>query len=300
MIQDELDGYRTELETLQQSATDLNGFLDSSVTEQLQTLDSHLDNLSAGVAGKDAEVSAAARRTQDVTEKLDTVEDGIRALTSHFEGLSCMYVVCLSVCLSVCLFVSWLVSITAILCAMTGDLQDHVGTLELSAVQEYLENLQVKYMNVLPVHLLIHLSACLYASCTTFPMYQTLHLLLSNRKLVVYTQGCCRQLQELRPELDDCLKPFPAQGRAATRALEMRAEALSSQIETAVNRGFSQLKTLADIRDKLSQVESDTKDISLWTEEANETMALVSSPRKQLEVFAFLGRSFFVLFCYSS
>jgi chromosome segregation ATPase len=110
-ISNELEGYKEELETLQQMARNVEGCLDSTVIEKLQGLNRHLDDLSAGVAGKNAEVSAAAKRVQEVTEKLDVVENEINALSSKFEG----------------------------------DILDQVVALELSAVQGRFESLQVKY-----------------------------------------------------------------------------------------------------------------------------------------------------------
>jgi chromosome segregation ATPase len=131
-IQDELEGYRKELEALQQTARDLEGFLDRRVAEQLQALDNQLDNLSAGVAGKDAEVSAAARRTQDVTEKLDAVENTISALNSIVEG----------------------------------DVEDQVDSLESSAIQDYYENVQVGYTLICCVQCTQGLPHCTNGFCT--------------------------------------------------------------------------------------------------------------------------------------
>jgi chromosome segregation ATPase len=97
----------------------------------------------------------------------------------------------------------------------------------------------------------------------------------------VYAQGYCHQLQELHLELNDCRKQFPAQGSLITRTLETRADALSLRAETAVSRGFSQLTTLTDVQDKLSQVESVARDISLWADKANNKLAFESSQWKQ-------------------
>jgi DNA repair exonuclease SbcCD ATPase subunit len=96
-------------------------------------------------------------------------------------------------------------------------------------------------------------------------------------------QGCCHQLEELRPEVDACLKPFPTLGSPATTTLEMRAKTLTSQIETAANRGLSQLEMLTDIRDKIGQMESDARSISLWAGKAIEAMSLEPILRKRLE-----------------
>jgi chromosome segregation ATPase len=104
-ISNELEGYKEELETLQQMARNVEGCLDSTVIEKLQGLNRHLDDLSAGVAGKNAEVSAAAKRVQEVTEKLDVVENEINALSSKFEGLSCTLFLYLCKCiLFLCFF----------------------------------------------------------------------------------------------------------------------------------------------------------------------------------------------------
>jgi DNA repair exonuclease SbcCD ATPase subunit len=202
-IADEFSICRRELDSLKKAAMDIEGFFNDSGTEQLQALDSHLDKFAANVAGKRAEIAASARMTEKVAKMLNDVENELKAVSSNTED----------------------------------DLQDQVGVLELSAVQDHFNNLQT----------------------------------------------CCQQLQELLPKLEDALKPFPVRGGPSTKALEMRAEALSSQIENAVNRASSQLETLTDIRDKLSQMEVETNGLSLWADKANETLALGSVPLTQLE-----------------
>ena len=85
-MNDEVDVLRRQLEGLQKTAAELDGFLDSLVEDRLKQLDTRLENVSISVAGRDAEVSVAARMTHDVMERLDMVENEVTHLDQQFQG----------------------------------------------------------------------------------------------------------------------------------------------------------------------------------------------------------------------